>query len=120
MLSWPSHSAMVEMSTPAWRRAMAHVWGGVLGAERGAVLGGRVGIFDDQRLDGIRAERAPAAGWEQGIGRVAVAFGQPCPQRCHGGWGEWRAAFLPGFAVAADVGSGCKLHVGAAQGDQLC
>src|SRR6266545_228935 len=23
MLSWPSHSAMVEMSTPAWRRVMA-------------------------------------------------------------------------------------------------
>jgi hypothetical protein len=56
----------------------------------------------------------------QGIGWVALPFGEPCPQRCGGLGGEWGAALLPGFSVAADVGPGRKLHVGAAQRDQFC
>ena len=76
-------------------------------------------MFGEQPRDRVSGERATAAGREQRILGLALAFVYPRLQGCDGLAVEWSATLLASLAEAPHVGAVSELDVATAQCGQF-
>ena len=93
--------------------------GDSLGVQRWAVGGGGRGVFGDQPLDGVTAERPAAVGREQRILWLAAAFFKPAGERFDGLGGEWDDPLFASLALAEQVRAGTESDVLAGQAGEF-
>jgi hypothetical protein len=76
-------------------------------------------VFGEQPRDRVSGERSTAAGWEQRILGLALAFAYPRLQHCDGLAVEWSATLLASLAEATHVGAVPEVDVATAQCGQF-
>src|SRR5215207_4297961 len=121
--SWPSHSAMVDVSTPALRSIIAAVWRSTCIETRLVCSAGHRGsvelMLGETTLDRVACQWSAGSGGEQRVGRQAGALARPYFEDGDGLAGERRDPFLSALAEGRQVRSGAEVHVCVGQSDQL-
>ena len=86
-----------------------------LGCERWAFALCNCDLSGNQMLEGVGAQPASGAVRKEEALLCAVLFAGPCFEHCNCRFGERRAAFLPAFPLAADMGAGAERNIFSSQ-----